>query len=127
MLKILVVEDNPVFRESFKQSLSSRFRSIVIEEAVSGEEAFEKVNVNPPDLIFMDLRLPGINGLEATRKIKAAFPEIRVAMVTGYDLPEYRQAATQYGIEGFFVKEAFKWDELETLIKSITLNVKRKM
>jgi len=119
MLKILLVEDNQVFRNSFKQSLSNRFRSIVIEEAGSGEEALQKVNINPPHLIFVDLRLPGINGLETIQKIKAAFPEIRVAMVTGYDLPEYRQAAIQYGADGFFVKESLKWDEVEALVKAI--------
>ncbi len=119
MLKVLLVEDNSVFRESFRESLSHRFRSLVFEEATSGEEALEKVNVNPPDLIFMDLRLPGINGLEATQKIKAAFPKIRVAMLTGYDLPEYRQAATRHGAEAFFVKESLKWDEVEALVKSI--------
>ena len=119
MLKILVVEDNPVFRESFKQSLSSRFRSIVIEEAESGEEALEKVKINPPHLIFVDLRLPGINGLEAIKRIKAAFPEIRAAMVTGYDLPEYRQAAAQCGAEGFFSKDSLNWDAFKALVESI--------
>ncbi len=119
MVKILLVEDNAVFRESFKESLSHRFHSIVIDEAISGEEALQKVNVNPPHLIFMDLRLPGMNGFEATQKIKAAFPKIRVAMVTGYDLPEYRQAATRYGAEAFFVKESIEWEEVEALVKSI--------
>ncbi len=119
MVKVLLVEDNPVFRESFKRSLSNRFPSIVIEDSASGEEALEKVKTNPPDLIFMDLRLPGMNGLVTTQKIKAAFPEIRIAMLTGYDLPEYRQAAAQYGAEWFFVKESLKWDEIEALIKKI--------
>ncbi len=119
MVKVLLVEDNSVFRESFKRSLSNRFNSIVIEDAASGEEALQKVNGNPPDLIFMDLRLPGMNGLVTTQKIKADFPEIRIAMLTGYDLPEYRQAAGQYGAEWFFVKESLKWDEIEALIKKI--------
>jgi YesN/AraC family two-component response regulator len=118
-VRILLVEDNHVFRESLKQSISNHFPDIVIEEAVSGEEALQKVNGNPPHLIFMDLRLPGINGLEATRKIKATFPETRVVMVTGYDVPEYRQAALQYGAEHFFVKESLEWKDVEALIKSI--------
>ncbi len=120
MVRILLVEDNPVFLKSFRQGISNRFRSVVIEEAISSEEALEKTSVNPPDLIFMDLRLPGINGLEATKKIKTGYPKIRVAMVTDYDLPEYSQVATQFGADGFFVKESIRWDEVETLIKSIS-------
>jgi YesN/AraC family two-component response regulator len=119
MVRILLVEDNHVFRESFKQSISNHFSEIIIDEADTGEEALEKVNRNPPHLIFMDLRLPGMNGLQATRNIKAAFPEVRVAMLTGYDVPEYRQAALQYGAERFFVKESVEWNEVEALIKSI--------
>ena len=119
MIKVLLVEDNAVFRESFRRTLTNRFHSIVTEDAESGEEALEKVKANPPDLIFMDLRLPGINGLETIKKIKKAFPEVRIAMLTGYDLPEYRQAATEYGADGFLIKESLKWDEIEVLIKRI--------
>jgi CheY-like chemotaxis protein len=93
MIRILLVEDNAVFRESLKQSISSHFPKVVIEEAASGEDALQKVNGNPPHLISMDLRLPGINGLQTTRPIKSAFPNIRIVMLTGYDIPEYREAA----------------------------------
>jgi DNA-binding NarL/FixJ family response regulator len=119
MERILLVENNPFFREVFTEHLSSHFHSFVIEAAESGKEALEKINIHPPALIFMDLRLPGISGLEATQKIKQAFPEVRVAILTGYDLPEYREAATRYGAEGFFVKESLKWDEVEALVESI--------
>lgn len=119
MLRILLVEDNPFYRESLKQGLFAHFPSIIVEEAITGEEALKKVNGNPPQLIFMDIRLPGMNGLQATRKIKAAFPDIRIVILTGYDLPEYRKAALQYGAEQFFVKESIKWEEVEALVKSI--------
>ena len=65
------------------------------------------------------MSLPGMNGLRLTQKIKKAFPNIPIALLTGYDLPEYRQAALQYGADCFFAKEALKWEEMETLIKSI--------
>ncbi len=124
MSRVLIVEDNRIFREVFKQRLCEHFPSIVIEEAVNGEEVLEKINKNPPYLIFMDIRLPGVNGLELTKKIKKDFPGVNIAILTDYDLPEYRQAAAQYGADRFFVKDSFKWDEVEALVKSILPDVR---
>ncbi len=67
----------------------------------------------------MDIGLPDANGLQLTQKINAEFPDIKIAILTVYDLPEYRQAATQYGADRFFVKDSLKWDEVVTFIKSI--------
>jgi len=120
MLKVLIVEDNRIFREAFKNGLVDYFPSMVIEEVANGEEAFQKIKESPPDLIFMDIRLPGINGLQLTQKIKEDFPGITIALMTDYDLPEYRQASVQYGADRFYVKNSFKWDELEALVLSIS-------
>jgi DNA-binding NarL/FixJ family response regulator len=68
----------------------------------------------------MDIHLPGVNGLQLTQKIKKDFPDINIAILTDYDLPEYRQAAIQCGADRFYVKSSFKWDELEALVKSIS-------
>ena len=119
MLRVLVVEDNRIFREAFKQSLCEHFHSMVIDEAANSEEASQRINVAPPHLIFIDIRLPGMNGLKLTQKIKKDFPNIHIAIMTGYDMPEYRQAALQYGADLFLVKESLKWDEVVTLVKSI--------
>ncbi len=119
MLRVLLVEDNDVYRKALKENLSKHFPSMVIDEAASSEEALQKVKAAPPHLMFIDIRLPGMNGLQLTHKIKSDFPNIRIAIITGYDLPEYRQAALRYGADGIFVKESLKWDEIETLIKSI--------
>lgn len=120
MLRVLIVEDNRIFREAFKKGLLDYFPSMVIEEATNGEEVLQKIKENPPDLIFMDIRLPGINGLQLTQEVKKDFPEINVAILTDYDLPEYRQAAVQYGADRFFVKNSLAWDELESLVQSIS-------
>jgi len=119
MLRILIVEDNKIFREAIKKRLEDDFPSMVIEEAANSEEALQKINRASPHLIFMDVRLPGVNGLELTQKIKKDFPGINIAILTDYDLPEYRQAANQYGADRFFVKSAFNWDEVQALIKSL--------
>ena len=120
MLKVLIVEDNRFFREAFKKGLLDYLPSMVIEEAANGEEALQKIKEGLPALIFMDIRLPGINGLQLTQKVKKDFPDINIAILTDYDLPEYRQAAVQYGADRFYVKNSLKWDELETLVQSIS-------
>ena len=104
MLRALIVEDNRFFREAFKTSLHERIPSVVIEEAGNGEEALQRINGAPPDLIFTDMRLAGMNGLELAQKIKKDFPRIRIAMLTGYDFPEYRRAASQHGSGSLFCK-----------------------
>lgn len=122
MLRVLIVEDNRIFREAFKKGLHEHFPWMVIEEAAMGEEALQKILVAPPRLIFMDIRMPGINGLELTQKIKRDWPNINIAILTGHDLPEYRQAAIQYGADRFFVKNSIKWDEIQEFVKSVSVN-----
>jgi DNA-binding NarL/FixJ family response regulator len=123
MLRILIVEDNRIFREAFKRRLDDHFPSIVVEEVANGDEALQRINRASPHLIFMDIRLPGVNGLHLTKKIKQDFPGIGIAILTDYDSPEYREAAKQYGADRFFVKNAFNWDEVEALVKSISPGV----
>jgi DNA-binding NarL/FixJ family response regulator len=123
MLRVLIVEDNDTFREAFKKRFYDDFSFMVIEETANGEEALQKIKESPPQLIFMDIRLPGTNGLQLTQRIKRDFPSIKIAVLTSYDLPEYRQAATQFGADRFFVKDTLKWDEVEALVKSIQSDV----
>jgi two-component system, response regulator YesN len=119
MLRALLVEDNRIYREAFKENLCQQFPAVLIDEAENGDEAIQKVHADPPQLIFMDIRLPVMNGLQLTQEIKNEFPNIRIVILTGYDLPEYRQAAVQYGADGFFVKGSLKWDEVAALIDSL--------
>jgi DNA-binding NarL/FixJ family response regulator len=119
MLSVLLVEDNRIYREAFKGNLHQYFPVMSIVEAGNAEEALQKIKATPPDLIFMDIRLPGMNGLQLTQRVKKDFPKIPVVILTGYDLPEYREAAIQYGADGFFVKESLQWEEIESLVKSI--------
>jgi len=120
MLRVLIVEDNRIFREALKKRLDDHFPSIVVEEVSNGDEALQKINSASPGLIFMDIRLPGVNGLHLTKEIKKNFPGIGIAILTDYDLPEYREAARQFGADRFFVKSSFKWDEVEALVRSIS-------
>jgi YesN/AraC family two-component response regulator len=76
-----------MFRQSLKDLLTSRFPDVEVEEAEDGKGAVRKINAHLPDIIFMDIKLPGVNGLTLTKKIKAEFKGIVVIVLTSYDLP----------------------------------------
>jgi len=116
MLRLLIVEDNNVFRQALRESLQQSFPKIAIDEAANGVEALERVNVFVPDLILMDIRLPGESGLGLTKKIKAIYPDIIIFILTNYDSQECREAASRYGADRYIPKESLK--RVEELIKS---------
>ncbi len=117
MFRTMLVEDNVVFRESLRESLQLRFPSMEIAEVGGGAEALEKVGSLSPNLIFMDIRLPGQSGLELTEKIKKAHPDIMIIILTSYDLPEYREAAARFKADYFFSKDSMTIGEVVTLVK----------
>jgi DNA-binding NarL/FixJ family response regulator len=105
--RILIVEDNPFFLQFLKETLHLRLPSIDMFEAANGEEAIQKIKTLSPEAILMDIRLPGENGLELTKKIKAQYPNIIIVILTNYDLPEYREAAYHSGADHFVSKDSF--------------------
>jgi DNA-binding NarL/FixJ family response regulator len=102
--KVLLVEDNDDFLRGLAGFLRERFPPIALYEASDGTEAMEKVESFLPQLIFMDIKLPGQNGLEITRRIKRQHPDINVVFLTSYDYPEYREAARECGAYCFLSK-----------------------
>jgi len=90
-----------------------------VEEASNGEEALRSVAAGPPDLIFMDVRLPGESGLDVTRRIKTDYSRIPVIILTNHDSVEYREAAYQHGADHFLPKASSTWDEIAALVESI--------
>jgi len=117
MLRTLIVKDNLLFRETIKSNLLSEFPSIQVIEAANGEEAFKRLVSDPMDLVFMDVRLPGENGFELTRKIKADYKNVTVVILTSYDLVEYREAVARCGADCFIVKDLMKWDQISTFVR----------
>jgi DNA-binding NarL/FixJ family response regulator len=114
----LIVEDNLTFRQSLREMLEFQFPSVGIEEASNGDEAFLLLQKDKPDLIFMDIKLPGRNGLELTKSIKASNAAIDIIILTSYDIPEYRDAAIRSGASHFFIKGNTNRDEIVDVIKS---------
>ena len=117
-LRTLIVEDNNLFRQTLRESLQASFPGIAIDEAANGAEALQKVNAFLPDLILMDLRLSGESGLGLTQKIKEMHPDITIFILTSYDTPECREAASRCGADRFIAKDSLNQMRLEELIKS---------
>jgi DNA-binding NarL/FixJ family response regulator len=101
------VDDHPVTREGLRTALElSEEIVVVVGEASSGEEAIERAAELTPDVVFMDVRMPGIDGIEATRRIREASPETKVILIT---IDESRGAiseAIQAGVSGYLLKDA---------------------
>ncbi len=117
--KVLVVEDSTIFRTLLKETLQSRFPTMEIFEAADGEEAMRQIVAHPPDLIFMDIKLPGENGLDLTTRIKAEYPHLTVIVLTSYDTPEYREAATKAKADYFLAKGSSSREGILTLVESV--------
>jgi len=115
----MLVEDNHSFRQVLKLYLQSEFPSMSIAEAADGVEALKEIDACPPNLIFMDFILPGENGLELTRKIKASHPNIMIIILTSCDLQKIQKIAIQCKPDYFFNKGSIATGEIATLLKSI--------
>ena len=118
-MRALIVEDNSYFREIFKMAFLHKFPSFIVEEAGNGEEALQILTGMSPDLIFLDILLPGEDGLQLAQKIKMDFPNIRIAMLTNYDVPASRRAAAKFGVDRFFIKDSLNWEEIKEWVSFI--------
>ena len=118
-MKVLIVEDNVNFSRVLKDTLQTLFPAMVIHEAHEGKQALQQVGALLPELIFMDIKLPGENGLQLTQRIKASHPDMKVVILTNYDILEYREAAIRSGANSFLTKDSLNWEHLENLVKSL--------
>lgn len=118
-VRALIVEDNASFSEILRCILASRFPGLSLAEARSGEDAWEEFRIFRPDLVFMDIHLPGVNGLELARQMKTSNAGVRIVVLTGYDFAEYRDMAASYGIECFLSKNTSSGSEILAKVDSI--------
>ena len=119
MFHILIVEDNLLFRQVLEATLLAEFPDMTTSKAGSAEEAWRRIEREVPDIAFVDIRLPGQNGLELTKRIKESYPATVVIILTSYDLPESRAVAKRYRCDHFLVKGAATNDEVVGLVRKI--------
>ena len=104
-ISVLLADDQPLLRRGFRMILEAEGDLIVAAEAADGEEAVDLARRHAPDVVLMDIRMPGIDGIEATQRIAAADTHVRVLVLTTFDLDEYAFGALRAGASGFLLKD----------------------
>jgi two-component system response regulator NreC len=105
-IRVLLAEDHTIVRKGLRSLLDGEAGIEVIGEAEDGREAIEKVGQLLPDVVLMDIAMPGLNGLEATRRIKKRFPQVQVVILTVHANEEYIFQILRAGASGYVVKQA---------------------
>jgi DNA-binding NarL/FixJ family response regulator len=118
MTSVLIVDDQPLQRMGFRMVLESEPGISIAGEAENGIEAVRRTAELSPDVVLMDIRMPGMDGIEATRRITESGGRSRVLVLTTFDLDEYVYAALRAGASGFLLKDA-RPDELLSGIRAV--------
>ncbi|MFE1263666.1 response regulator [Streptomyces albogriseolus] len=106
MIRVLIADDQQMVRQGFTVLLNTQPDIEVVGQAVNGIEAVEQVGELAPDVVLMDIRMPELGGIEATARITAVHPEVKVLVLTTFDLDEYVYEALRAGASGFLLKDA---------------------
>jgi DNA-binding NarL/FixJ family response regulator len=114
-IRILIADDHPLFRDGLRALLESVSDMQVIGEAATGDEALTQARTLQPDVILMDLKMPGMNGIEATRRILHTSPHIRILVVTMFEDDDSVFAAIRAGARGYLLKGAIQEETLRAI------------
>jgi DNA-binding NarL/FixJ family response regulator len=114
-IRILIVDNNPILREGLKSVLSPIPIFDIVGEAGDGLEAIEFVEKLQPDLILMDLSMPRMNGLDATRKIKRKWPGTKILAFTVHKIPEILTAILKAGADGYLLKDSSRTELIQSI------------
>jgi DNA-binding NarL/FixJ family response regulator len=115
MIRVLIADDHPVFRFGLRTLLKADPMLSVVGEATNGEEAIAQVSELSPDVILMDLNMPGMNGVEAIRHIQADHPQVHILVLTMFDDDDSVFAAMRAGAHGYLLKGAEGRETLQAI------------
>jgi DNA-binding NarL/FixJ family response regulator len=104
-ISVLLADDQPLLRRGFRMILEAEGDLTVVAEAGDGDQAVTEARRHAPDVVLMDIRMPGTDGIEATRRITTADDRVRVLVLTTFDLDEYAFGAVRAGASGFLLKD----------------------
>ncbi|NQT72114.1 MAG: response regulator transcription factor [Chloroflexi bacterium] len=113
--RILIADDHPVFRDGIRKLFTEHGNLEVIGQADDGEEAVKLADELEPDLVIMDIMMPKLNGIEATKQIKASHPATAILLLSGYSYDSYVIAALKAGAAGFLTKGARSTELLDAI------------
>lgn len=119
-ISILLADDHPLFREGVANSLAATADFVVIAQAGSGEEAVSLALALNPDMVLLDVSMPGMGGIEAAARIAAALPHVRIMMLTVAETPESLLAALKAGAHGYVLK-GVSASELRVIVRNVAL------
>ena len=119
MIRVLLAEDQALVRDGLRMMLAAEPDIEVVGEAADGKQALELVRRLVPDVALMDVRMPELNGIEATRRLAAAGSPVRVLVLTTFDLDEYVYEAMRAGASGFLLKDARR-EQLAAAIRAVS-------
>ncbi|MBY9080312.1 response regulator transcription factor [Paenibacillus sp. HN-1] len=106
MVNIIIVDDQQIVREGLKMILSLHDEVKVVGEASNGEEALELLAYTSPEVVLMDIKMPVMNGIDATKLVKAKYPEIKVIILTTFNDREYIFTGLKNGADGYILKDS---------------------
>ncbi len=118
MIRVLLADDQELVRSGFRLILELADGIEVVGEAADGREAVRLAKELQPDVVLMDVRMPELDGIEATRRLRQAGVEVRVLVLTTFDLDEYVYAAMRAGASGFLLKDAPR-EQLVTAVRTV--------
>ena len=119
MINLLIIDPNVPFQQSLKKLLRKHFPHVGVDVACNGQEGLQKARAIHPQLILLEIHLPGNSGLELAGKVKSIQPEAIIALLTSYHSPEYETAAKQAGVEHLIPKDEWTGDDIVGLVQSI--------
>jgi DNA-binding NarL/FixJ family response regulator len=116
-IRVLIADDQLSSRDGLRALLATKLEIDIVGEATDGQQAVQLVEQHRPDVVLMDIRMPVMDGLEATRIIKDRWPEVKVVVLTMY--PSHQAEAFAAGADAFLVKGCKAEDLLETILKGV--------
>jgi DNA-binding NarL/FixJ family response regulator len=120
-MRVLLVDDDKAFRATVRDLLTRRAGAVRVEEAADADAALRIITSRRPDVVLMDLTMPRVSGIEATRRVKARWPDLPVVVLTVHDEPLYERTARAAGADAFVVKKmagAALWSVVSRLASS---------
>lgn len=114
-LRVVLADDHVMVRQGIRQFLEEEGEITVVAEAADGEETLRLVARHRPDVVVLDIQMPGMSGMEVAREIRARFPDVRILVLTAYDDDPYILALLRAGADGYILKSA----EAEDLVRAV--------